>query len=102
LVVPVLVTQGVTDLVARVDDRQVHLRWTPPPNVERVFAVRSLAPGATNPERGVQLESPDGQQVVDRGLANEQTYWYTVFCEFRDRQGARQRSPGTAVSATPQ
>jgi hypothetical protein len=98
LAVPVLVVADVEGLTARVGDGEVRLDWTPPPNAERVFALREAGGGAP----AVRLDSADGRQVVDRDVTNGREYRYTVRCEFRPAGGAPVLSPGAAVAATPQ
>jgi len=98
----VLVVQEVDALVAQVGERRVHLRWRPPANARRVFAVRSSSGRPpSGPPDGMRLDSADRTQVVDTGLDNGRPYYYAVYVEFDGVTGPV-LSRGASITATPQ
>lgn len=99
---PVFLTQNVTQLIKKIGDQAVQLIWKPPPNVQRIIAVRSDSRFPNSPRAGKRLIALDNHEVIDRNVINKRTYYYTIFCEFRGPHNQQVFSSGTRIQATPQ
>lgn len=100
----VLVMQSVLSATVRVDNQQVDLSWETPPNVHSVAVVRKEQTPPAAISDGVRIGDyrPSQKQLTDRNVRNEQTYYYALYCQFRDHAGRLVLSPGEFISATPQ
>ena len=99
---PVMLVQEVKNLMALVDDRQVRLRWEPPPNVDNILVARSETGPPTSPRADGAVSALDKCQAVDTQVHNGRKYYYRVFCQFRDEQGNLTTTQGEAIDAIPQ
>jgi hypothetical protein len=101
---PVLLTQDVSAVTARVDNQQVDLAWETPPNVHSVVVVRSLQSPSTSIRDGQRIADHDPQQkrLVDRDVQNGKLYYYGIYCQFMNHEGRLVQSIGKVVSATPE
>lgn len=99
---PILILRDVSDLIAQVNDRQVHLSWTPPPNIHEIQVIRAIS----NPPRsildGLNIPVLSNDQAVDNSVENERVYYYRVFSKFRDANGKLLTSDGVSIKAIPQ
>ncbi len=98
---PILTMAEVLGIQTEVDDGQVRVTWTQPPNARSIRVYRSLSrprPGAVG---GELVKLLDDSQFIDRGVQNGKAYFYTIVAVFRDHNGKEVLSPGTVVEATP-
>jgi hypothetical protein len=99
---PVLLLREVEALIERVDDRQIHLSWTAPSNVHEVNVVRSSNGFPASPYDGLAVPTIGQDQAVDSAVENGRTYYYTVFCQFKDANGRLKSTSGVNIKAVPQ
>lgn len=99
---PILIVRNVTDVVARVNDRQVHLSWTPPPNVHEVQVIRSTTNLPHSILDGQNIPVLSNDQAVDNSVENDRPYYYHVFSRFKDVNGKLLTTDGVGIKAIPQ
>lgn len=100
---PVLLTQEVSTLATHVDDQQVTLSWEPPQYAHSIVILRNDQAMPTSIQDGVRIaECPPGRKnFIDRNVQNEHTYYYGLFCQFKNHTGQLVLSSGLSVAATP-
>jgi hypothetical protein len=99
---PVMVIADVANLVAQVSDRQVYLKWTPPPNCDEIVLVRSTNDYPQSIQGGEIIKAIDKSQAVDGNVTNNQRYFYTIFSQFKDASGKIKHTGGQHIDAIPQ
>lgn len=103
---PVFLIQEVTQLSAQVDHDLVELHWQPPLNVYKVIVLRKekQAPGSfTDPDATLVGEyNKNLHRLLDRGVIDGKTYYYTFYSQFRDHQGNIKTSRGANISVVPE
>jgi hypothetical protein len=92
----------VTGLGVRVDAGKVALDWTPPENAAQLIIRRDTSTYPTDPDAGTGVLPLNLAQAVDTDVANETTYYYSVWVEYVGLDGLRFRSEPAHVAATPQ
>lgn len=96
------------DVRAEAGDAQVRLAWQPPARLvdgtaitgELVYEI-SRAPDATTAPTAVGRTPPGETLFVDRGMANDQTYHYSVRAIRTEGTATGTSTPSAAVTATP-
>lgn len=99
---PVFLTQDVTQVVARVDDRLVDLSWQLPTNVHNVIVVRKEKTPPRAMDDGKQLLLVDMNHLVDRNVLNDTMYFYGIYCQFKDHNNQIVTSAGVVKNAAPE
>ena len=106
---PVMLVQDVSQFVIQVDSDLVTLSWEPPPHVHSLAIVRkeqssedksppsSLSDGVRLPDI-----TPTQKKVDDPHVKNDHTYWYRIYCQFKDASGQIQTSSGISQEAKPE
>lgn len=99
---PVMLTQNVTNVTVRIADAMVDLSWQVPSNTHSVLVIRkdNMPPQMMND--GMRLSLIDFTHLVDTNVQNGHTYFYGIFCQFKDHNGRLVNSPGITRSATPE
>lgn len=98
----VLLTSDVVQLVAEVDDQQVTLRWRVPEQAHEVIVVRKEGARPTSSRDGTRLSLIDRTSLVDRNVKNGRSYFYGIYCLFRDYDHHLISSPGIIKEITPE
>lgn len=105
----VMLVQDVSQFVIQVDSDLVTLSWEPPPHVDSLAIVRKEQSSQdTSPPSslsdGVRLPdiTPTQKKVDDPHVKNDHTYWYRIYCQFKDANGQIHTSPGIFQEAKPE
>ncbi len=99
---PILMTQDVSNVIAKVDDRLVDLSWQLPVNVQNVIVVRKEKTPPRAIDDGKQLPLVDMQHLVDRNVLNDIMYFYGIYCQFKDYNNQLVASVGVIKNAAPE
>jgi hypothetical protein len=104
---PVFLTQDVSQVKVEVDRDFVRLSWQPPRNVYKIVVVRKeqQPPRSLMDQDAVRIGEFDQeslQQLVDRNVKSMHTYYYGLYCQFRDHEGRLKTTSGVTIRATPE
>jgi len=99
---PVMVIAPVSNIRVKVSSEQVHLQWDAPENVSEVRVYRSTARPRPNTLTGDPLKPLDRTQIIDHGLTNGQTYYYTLVTVFQHHDGREVTSYGITTEVRPE
>lgn len=99
---PIMILRDVDQLMAQVNDRQVQLSWTPPPNVHEVQIIRSTTAMPRSILDGQSIPTLSNDQAIDNTVENDRPYYYRVFCKFKDVNGKLLTTDGAGIKAVPQ
>ena len=100
---PVLLTAEVSNVKTQARNLQVELTWDNPQYVDLVIVMRHPSSHPSSEQDGVRvpLQNATEQRAIDRDLVNGRTYYYGIYCQFKDRNGRLFLSNGTFVKAIP-
>ena len=101
---PMLLMAEVTNEEVRVDDQRVELSWQVPDNVYGVVVRRKekIQPQSIQDGILLPLSGDEMTQVIDCCVRNNITYYYGIYCQFRDHEGSIVSSRGKIISVTPE
>ena len=99
---PAMLIQGVRNITVRTDNQCIDLSWQVPSNIHHVVVVRkeNTQPGAIND--GTPISLLDTRHLVDTNVQNSHSYFYGIYCQFKDYNGRIVNSPVVFAQATPE
>lgn len=99
---PIFLTADVVDVNVRVSQQLVDLTWRVPPNVHAIVVIRKEKAPPTSPNDGVRLQLQEMTHLVDHQVQNHCTYFYGIYCQFKDHENVPRVSDGKIVQAMPE
>jgi hypothetical protein len=99
---PVLLVRDVSNVTAFVDDHLVDLHWQLPEHVHDIVVVRTSGSSPKASHDGTRLSLTDKRRLVDRGVQNDQPYYYGIYCLYQNYDYRLVSSPGVFTEATPE
>lgn len=99
---PVLLTLDISNEAVEVNDKHIGITWQTPPNTQGVVVVRKARVAPRSIDDGERLSLSSFTQLVDRDVQNGQTYYYRIYCQFKDQYGQSVLSAGKTIQATPE
>lgn len=99
---PILLIKDVEKETVGINHQQIELSWQSPPHVEQVIVVRKEQSAPRSIHDGQRLPLVHPTRLVDRDVQNEHTYYYAIYCQFKDQRGNIVTSAGKVVQAIPE
>ncbi len=98
---PIEILPSVLDLRAEGRSGEIALSWTLPPRAVGAKVVRNLTRRPDHDRDGDAVAAL-AEAAIDRGLVDDQVYYYGVFAVYPGLDGVERTSKGVAVAAVPQ
>jgi hypothetical protein len=98
---PLVFLADVKDLRVDAREHEVELCWSPPRGVAEVRVVRKLGTPPSNPRDGARITAAP-HHAVDRGLDQDQVYYYGIYAIYKMADGRLYPAPGVVVAAQPE
>lgn len=100
---PIMFTAEASHVKTQAKDRQIELSWDNPANTEAVLVMRHTTEHPKSMQDGtrVPLKNATDTHALDSNLINGQTYYYGIYCQFKDHRDRFVSARGVFVSAIP-
>jgi hypothetical protein len=99
---PVLLMKDIEQETVEINHQQIELAWKVPPHVEHVIVVRKEQSAPASIHDGQRLPLVHPTHLVDRDVQNDHTYYYAIYCQFKNHLGTILTTPGKIIQAIPE
>jgi hypothetical protein len=99
---PIFLTRDIEHETVKISDQQIELSWQNPPNVHAMIVVRKEQSPPLSINDGEKLPVTQPARLIDRDVQNEHTYYYSIYCQFKNHLGQLVTTDGKIIQATPE